>query len=155
MSQAGTVSTSLAIGTSEVADRLRTKTSSVIVDLDVALTIENEVDRPTINALKRVKLNLAVLLCEALHLLQDGGIAELRAREYRTLQVISEQQINNEKMALQRNVSITAETKVTNQRKHILQVIEEACRMVLELAILEEDPIEVCIHKLATGVCNT
>ncbi len=33
--------------------------------------------------------------------------------------------------------------------------MEEACKMVLELAISEEDPIEVRIHKLATGVHDT
>jgi len=47
------------------------------------------------------------------------------------------------------------ETEVTNQSKKNMQVIEEACRMVLELAILEEEPIEVYIHKLATRVCDT
>ena len=74
-SQAGTVSTSLAVGTSEAADMLRMKASSVIVLLDGALTTKNEVERPTLNALKGVGLNLAALLREALHLLQDGVFA--------------------------------------------------------------------------------
>ena len=58
---------------------LRMKASSAIVLLDGALTTENEANMTTISALKGVGLNLAVLLCEALHLLQDGVIAELRA----------------------------------------------------------------------------
>jgi len=33
-----------------------------------------------------------------------------------------------------------------------MHVIEEACKMVPELAIQEEEPIEVHIYKLATGV---
>ena len=37
---------------------------------------------------------------EALHLLHDGVIAELKAQEHRALQVISKQWINNEQMEL-------------------------------------------------------
>lgn len=79
---------------------LRAKASSAIVLLDGALTIENDADMPTFSALKGVGLNLAVFPHEVLHLLQDGVIAELRASEHYTLQVISEQRINNEQMAL-------------------------------------------------------
>ena len=43
-------------------------------------------------------------------------------------------------------------TEVTNQNNHIMQVMEEACRMVPELAIPKEEPFEVCVCKLATGV---
>ena len=82
-------------------------------------------------------------------------IVELRAREHRTLQVISEHQINNEQMALQINAKVAAKTEATNQIKHIMQVIEEACQMVPELAISKEELIEVHIHKLAIGVHDT
>ena len=58
-------------------------------------------------------------------------------------------------MALQKDSSITAETKATNQSKNIMQVVEEACRMVPELAILEEEPIQVRICKIATEVGDT
>ena len=60
---------------------LRAKASSAIMLLYGALTTENEADKPTISALKGVGLNLAMLPGEVLHLLQDGVIAELRARE--------------------------------------------------------------------------
>jgi len=43
-------------------------------------------------------------------------------------------------------------TEETDQNKRILQVMEEACRMVLELAIHEEEPVEVHICKLDTGM---
>lgn len=43
-------------------------------------------------------------------------------------------------------------TKVTKQKKHIIQVMKEECRMAPELAISVEEPVEVCICKLATGV---
>lgn len=137
------VFTSLAIDTSKAADMLRMNASSVIVLSDGALIMENEAERPTVSALKGVGLNLAVLLCESLHLLWDGVIAELRAREHRALQVINEQWINNKQMALYRNDNIVVETDATNQCNRIMQVIEEACRMVPELAILEEDLVKV------------
>lgn len=89
------LSTSLAIVTSKATDMLCAKASSALVMQDGALTTENEADRPTINTLKGVGLNLAALSREALHLLQDGVIAELRAHEHRALKVISEQKIDN------------------------------------------------------------
>lgn len=99
-SQVGMLSISLAIITSEATDMLRMKASNALVLLDGALTIENEADRPTISTLKGVGLNLAALPHEALHCLQDGVIVELRTCKHRALQVIREQKINNEQMAL-------------------------------------------------------
>ena len=61
---------------------------------------------------KGVGLNLAVLPGKVLHLLYDGMITELRAREQCALQVISEQQINNVQLALQRDFSIATVTDV-------------------------------------------
>lgn len=43
-------------------------------------------------------------------------------------------------------------TEVTEQNKCIVQVMEEACRMVPKLAIPEEEPIKVHICKLSIGV---
>ncbi len=79
------MSTNLAIDTSKSAEMLRVKASSAIVRPDGELTTENEADKSTVSALKGVGLNLAVLPGEALHLLQDGVIVELRAREHRAL----------------------------------------------------------------------
>jgi len=67
--------------------------------------------------------------------------------------VINEQKINNEQMALQRDVAITVE--VTSQSKKIIQVMEEAYRMVSELAIIEEELVEFRIRKLATWLHDT
>jgi len=58
-------------------------------------------------------------------------------------------------MALHKNVSIAAKTEETNLSNKIMQVVEEACRMVLELAIPEEELVKVRIHKLAIGVRDT
>jgi len=81
-SQARKVSTSPAICTLETLEMLYAKVSSVIVLPNIALTMNNEVDRPTISALKGVGLNLEVLLGEVLHLFHDGVIAELRTHEH-------------------------------------------------------------------------
>lgn len=101
------LSTSLAIGMLEVTDMLHMRVSSVIVLPDGALAIENEADKSTVSAFKGVGLNLAAFLREALHLLQDGVIAELRAHEHRTLQMF------NEQMTLQRNAAITTKAEAT------------------------------------------
>lgn len=41
-----------------------------------------------------------------------------------------------------------------DQNKQIVQVVEEAFQMVPELAIQVEEPVEACVRKLATGVCD-
>lgn len=41
---------------------------------------------------------------------------------------------------------------VTDRKKRIVQVVEEACQMVSELAIPEEEPVEVHVHKISIGV---
>lgn len=99
-SQTGTTSTNLTIVTSEATWMLHARDSRVIMLLEGALTTKIEADRLTVSTLKEVGLNLAVLPGEALHLLQDRVIVELRAREKNALQVISEQKINNVKMSL-------------------------------------------------------
>lgn len=43
-------------------------------------------------------------------------------------------------------------TEVTNYNKRIMQVVKEACRIVPKLAFPKEEPVNVCICKLATGV---
>lgn len=60
---------------------LHTQDPQAIVLPNGEMTIEIEVVRPTIITLKGVGLNLAMLPTKTLHLLQDGMIAELWARE--------------------------------------------------------------------------
>ena len=88
--QAGRVSTSLTIDTSATKEKLRIRVTNMIVLPDGELTIEKEANRPTVRSLKGVGLNMAVLPQETLYLLQDGVIAELRARECRAIQVMRE-----------------------------------------------------------------
>ena len=58
---------------------------------------------------------------------------------------MSEKCINMEQLSLQHD-------KVVAQNRQIVQVVEEACQMVLELAIQGEEPVEAHIQKLAAGV---
>jgi len=61
----------------------------------------------------------------------------------------------SEQISLQRNVFIITKVEATSQSKKIVQAVEVACRMVLELAILEEELVEVRIRKLVVGLCDT
>lgn len=119
----------------------------MIVLPDGALTIENEANKPMVSSLKRVGLNMVVLPRETLYLLQDGVTMELKAREICTLKVMRKQCINIEKLGLQHNGAM-------EQNKRIMQGVEEACRMVLELDIQVEESVEVHAIKLATGICG-
>ena len=56
----------------------------------------NEADRPTISALKDIKINMVALLWEMLYVMQDGITVELRARESHVLQLLREKKINME-----------------------------------------------------------
>ena len=58
MSQAGTVSVNLTIGTSKAAEMLLVKVSSTLVLPNGALTMMNEANKPTISSIKGVGLNL-------------------------------------------------------------------------------------------------
>lgn len=87
--QAGTLSTSLAVGMVAAEKMLYTCMTNTIVLPEGALVTENEVDKPTISALKGVGINMVALPQETLYVLQDRVTAELRDREGRALQVLS------------------------------------------------------------------
>ena len=63
------------------------------------------------------------------------------------MQVLSKQHINIEQLSLQCNEAV-------EQNKQIMQVVEEACQMVPELAIPEDAEADEQVYKLATGVCD-
>ena len=90
------MSTSVVIGTSAVEEMLHTRVTNTIVLPDGALIAENEADRPMVSSLKGVGLSMVVLPWEMPYLLQDGVTIEIRARESRTLWVMSENHINIE-----------------------------------------------------------
>lgn len=79
---------------------LCTQIINTIVLLEGALVKTNEVDMPIISALKGIRINMATLPHETLYILQDGITVELRARESCTVQVLSEQKINMDKLRL-------------------------------------------------------
>lgn len=77
ISQVGTMSTSLTIGTSADEEMLHVQMTNTIVLLDGTLVIENEDDKPMLSGLKWIRLNLVVLAQETLYILQDGVPTEL------------------------------------------------------------------------------
>lgn len=87
--QAGTVSTSFTLGTAAVEEILCARMTNTIMLPEGALVTENEVDKPMVSKLKGIGLNMVALPQEMLYVLQDGVTTELRAREGRTLQVMS------------------------------------------------------------------
>ena len=119
---------------------------------DGALTTEAEADRATVSAIKQVGLKFAMLPSEALHTLQYGVITELQAREQRTLNVISEQKVNNIQLATQKNSIIDLLKATTEKNEHMTKVVVEACKTVPELDIPKYAPLDVRIRKLAAGV---
>lgn len=133
------MSTSLVIDTSAAEEMLPTRVTNTVLLPNGVLTTENEANMPMVSSLKWVGLNMVVLPRETLYLLQDGVTVKLWARECHTLQVMSEQL---KKLGLQCNESV-------QQNKQIMQVVEEAFRMVLELNIQAEEPVEARAHELA------
>ena len=74
--------------------------TNTIVLPEGALVIENEANMPMVSGLKGIGLNMAALPRETLYVLQDEVTAEMRAKEGRPLQVMSEQRINIEHLSL-------------------------------------------------------
>ena len=99
--QASTLSTSLAVGIVVAEEMLCAHMTNTIVLPEGALVTENEANRPTVNALKGVGINMVALPQETLYVLHDGVTAELRAREGHALQALSKQKINMEQLSLQ------------------------------------------------------
>lgn len=77
-----------------------------------ALNAEATVDKAIVNNLKNLGLNLAALPNEFLHTLQVGVIAEMKAREQRTLSMINKYKVNNEQMFVEKTAALGAWTKV-------------------------------------------
>ena len=74
--------------------------ANTIVLLEGVLVAVNETNRFSMSMMKGLGLNMASLLHETLHLLQNGITEELRARESHVIQVLSEQKINMEQLSL-------------------------------------------------------
>lgn len=84
------MSTNLTLGTTVTEEMLCAHMTNTIVLLEGALMTKNEADRPMISGLKGIRINMVALPQDTLYVLQDAVTAELRAREGRALQVMSE-----------------------------------------------------------------
>lgn len=75
--QANTLLTSLAVGMTASKEILYARITNTIVLLKGALVTKNESNRPMVNMLKGVQINMAMLSWEMLYVLQDGVTVEL------------------------------------------------------------------------------
>jgi len=66
----------------------------------------------------------------------------MRACEHHALQVISEENINNEYMALQGETSLTSMVEITNTNISMIKAMREAYQMVTEFSIPEDEEID-------------
>jgi len=57
-------------------------------------------------------------------------------------------------MALQRDSTIDLTKAIIDKNECMTKVVAEACNFVLELEILDVEPVDVWIQKLAVGVCE-
>jgi hypothetical protein len=92
-SQPGTIATHGATGMSATEQLLQAKMANTIALPAGALITENAEDRAVVGRLTGLGLNLAALPRESLYQLQDSATMELRAREGRAVQVLSEQEL--------------------------------------------------------------
>lgn len=120
---------------------------------DGSLSTKVVADKAIVIFLKNISLNLDALPNEFLHTLQVGVIAEVKAREQRTLSLISEYRLlNNVHMFVEKSVALEAQKKVQAHNDQVAAMVVEACRTVPELHIPKEVPLEVNIRKMATSV---
>lgn len=82
-------------GTLNVAKMVHSMDPQVVTPPDGALTAKTGANRATINAIKKVMVNLIVLPSESHHALLDGVIAKLWAPKKCALNVISERKVSD------------------------------------------------------------
>jgi len=63
--------------------------------------------------------------------------------------------INNVKMALQRDTTLTSMMELTNTNQRMIKDVKEAFRMIPKLAIPEDVEADEYVHKLSTRVRDT
>jgi len=95
---------------------------------------------------------LAVLPSEALHNLQDDMIMKLRACEQCTLQGISEKKVKKSQMMVQRDSTVNLIKAIRDKNERTTKLVAEACKSILELAIPNDEPVDVQNRKLTAKV---
>ena len=100
--QESTEQVSLAPGTSQATELVRTLGLRTIAFLDGSLRVESTNDRIILITLKNIGLNIAMLPNEILHALHAGVIEELRAWEQCAINLIREYKVNNEEMFIEK-----------------------------------------------------
>jgi len=119
---------------------------------DGSLSAEVADDKAIVISLKNNGLKLAALPNDYLHMLQEGLLVELRAREHCALNLINEYRLNNKQMFTEKSEALEAYKKIQAQNSQLAAMMVEPYQIVLELHIPEEVPLEEKIIKLAASV---
>lgn len=144
--------TRLAPGTNHTIDMVQSLHLQAVALPNASLGTEAADDKVIISSLNNVGLNLTMLPNGFLHTLQVGVIVEFRSRESCELSLMSEHRVNNEKMFTKNIEELQAKEKIQVQYAQLMVAMEKACRMVPNIHILEEEPLEAKIKELVAVV---
>ena len=148
----GAAQTSLAPGTSQAAEHVMSVVLRTVMLPKGSLSVASFDDKVIVSTLKNIDRNVATLPNEYLHALQIGVTTELRVWEQCALNLISEYQVNNEKMFAEKTEALKVKETIQAQSAQLAVGVEKACRTVPELHIPEEAPLEAKIRKLVVGI---
>ena len=76
--------------------------------LDGSLSMEASIDKAIFSSLKNISLKLVALWSKFLHMLQAGVIAEVKSQEKCALSLVSEYQVNNKHIFVEKSVALEA-----------------------------------------------
>lgn len=84
-------------------------------------------EKVIVSTLNSICDNIATINNGYLHTLQTCVIAELRVREKRTLRLISEYRVNNEKMFTEKMEALKERDTIKEQNAELAEAVAEAC----------------------------
>lgn len=150
--QVSTAQTSLGPRTGQATKMVRSTDLQAVTLPKGSQSTKSADDKVIVSTLKNIVLNLTALPNEYLHMLQTGVTTQLRAWEKHTLILINEYRVNNEKIFAKKTNALKAKETIQVQSIHLAVAVAKVCKIVLELQIPQEVPLEAKIRKLAAGV---
>jgi len=99
-----------------------------------------------------MRLNLAMLPLDSLHVLHQGVTDELNIREQRTLTAVSEFKVNNHQLFVEKTQTLKEQVEFWTQRQNLVTMIEQASKSILELGIPDDADTSTKVRKLVVVV---
>ena len=99
-----------------------------------------------------MRLNLAMLPLDSLHVLHQGVTDELNIREQRTLTSVSEFKVNNHQLFVEKTQTLKEQVEFWTQRQNLVTMIEQASKSILELGIPDDADTSTKVRKLVVVV---